>query len=270
MSNATNITALVTGASSGIGLAIARELAQRGYGLLLVSNQQQALESCCAELSATYKVPCRYFFADLTAPDAAQQVYDFCHREGLNISILVNNAGMLLFNEIVEAPPEKIQAIIQLHMYTPTMLCRLFGADMKQQRAGHILNVGSISAVLPYPGISIYGPTKTYLRYFSRALRGEMKLYNVSVTCVLPGATETALYDPNKVNLKLATQLGVMHPAAFVARRAVKSMLRGRAECIPGWLNKLTVALMPWLPMWMIHQIHRRTQLLATGKEVLG
>lgn len=263
-------TALVTGGSSGIGFALAKELAQRGFHLLLVSNQEEELGKCKQQIEQQFPIRCYTLYKDLSATNSAQEIFDFCTQNNLDISVLINNAGILLFSEIVATPVKKVNAILQLHMYTPTVLCRLFGEQMKNEGKGFVLNVSSISAVMPYPGISLYGPTKTYMRYFTRAFRNEMKRYNVNVTCLIPGATETALYDPNRINLSLAKNLGIMQTAETVARAGIKALLKNKAECIPGFLNKLTVWVLPLVPSWLIRQIHERTNLVRTGSNALG
>lgn len=262
--------ALITGGSSGIGWAMAHELAKRSYHLLLVSNQQESLAACKQEIEETYGVLCETLFADLAEPAAAQKVYDHCTTQQIAVEVLVNNAGMLVFSEVAEAPQEKVSAILQLHINTPTMLCRLFGAQMKTNRHGYILNVSSISAVMAYPGISLYGPSKTYMRAFTRALRTEMSVYQVAVTCVLPGATATALYDPQRVNISLAKKTGVMHDASFVARQSMAALFNNRAECIPGIMNKITVCLLPFVPYAVIRLIYRNTNLIQRGRQSLG
>jgi short-subunit dehydrogenase len=262
--------AMVTGGSSGIGFAIAKELAQKGFGIVLVSNQENELQQCCKEIETQFEVSCIALFKDLTAASAAQEIFDFCQTQELNVQVLVNNAGILVFSEVITAPTEKIHAILQLHIYTSVMLCRFFGEQMKPNKTGYILNVSSISSVMPYPGISLYGPTKTFMRYFTRALRSEMKIHAVKVCCLIPGATATGLYDPNKINLELAMKTGVMHTPEFVAAKAIKAMMNNKAECIPGWLNKLTVALLPLVPIWLIETIHRKTKLMEKGNQSLG
>lgn len=270
MSDRTQTLALITGGSSGIGLALAHEFARRRYDLLLVSNQQQALEDARATLERSYGIRCHILYLDLTAADAAQCIYDHCRARELTVDVLVNNAGMLVFSEAVKVPADKVNAILQLHIHTPTLLCRHFGAEMAARRSGHILNVSSISSVMPYPGISLYGPTKTYLRYYSRALRSEMRLDSVYVTCLIPGATVTGLYDPERVNIELAVRLGVMLPADYVATRAVRALLRNKAECVPGLLNKLTMVVMPLIPRWAIDAIARHSSLLRRGHSALA
>jgi len=262
--------ALITGGSSGIGLAIAHELAARGFSLLLVSNQSALLEQCKIEIEARHTVECHLLFADLSTENAARELFDYTKQQGFEVEILVNNAGMLIFAETAEIPTEKINIALQLHVSIPTLLCRLFGNEMKNRNSGHILNVSSISSVMPYPGISVYGPSKTYMRYFTRALRSEMKIYGVNVTCLIPGATATALYDPNKINLKLAMRLGIMQTPGFVARKAIRALFRKKAECIPGLINKLVVLVLPWIPAWLIYMIHKNTNLVQKGNESLG
>ncbi|MCF8259073.1 MAG: SDR family NAD(P)-dependent oxidoreductase [Flavobacteriales bacterium] len=262
--------ALVTGGSSGIGLAIAHRLAQRGHNLLLVGDREHELNPCAIDMERQHGITCHTLCIDLAATDAAQRAFDHCAAQGFEVDMLVNNAGMLLFSEAVLAPKARAAAILLLHVHTPTMLCRLFGEQMRANGRGHVLNVSSISAVMPYPGISLYGPTKTYMRYYTRALRNELKGHGVHVTCLLPGATETGLYDPKRVNIPLAKRLGVMHSPQFVAERAVNALLSDRAECIPGWVNRLTMMLLPAVPSWVIRFIHRSTGLTDTGQRALG
>lgn len=122
---------------------------------------------------------------------------------------------------------------------------------------------------MPYLGISLYGPTKTYVRYFTKALRSEMRIYGVKVTCLLPGATETDLYDPNKINLKLAKRLGIMKTAEYVAPKSIRALFRNKKEYIPGIINKLTVWFLPLIPSSVIYLIHKKTGLVKK-EEVLG
>ncbi|HPB53557.1 MAG TPA: SDR family NAD(P)-dependent oxidoreductase [Saprospiraceae bacterium] len=261
--------ALITGGSSGIGLAIGKELARRGYDLLLVSNQEARLAEVKLQIENEYGVDCSTIYIDLVDSLSAEKLFEYCASNKLKVDILVNNAGMLIFSEMISVGSERINAILGLHIHTPTMLCRLFGDKMKMRRDGHILNISSISSVMPYPGISLYGPSKTYMRYFSRAFRGEMKLYDVKVTCLLPGATETGLYDPRRVNLKLAKRLGIMQSPEFVARKAVNALFKNKQECIPGLINKLAVFFLPLIPSGIIYWIHRNTDLVKKGNEAL-
>lgn len=252
--------ALVTGGSSGIGKAIALELASRKYDLVLVSNQELELANSKLEIEKQYRNKCYTLNTDLSLPTAAEKVYNYCIDNNLQISFLVNNAGILLFSNVHEASTKKVETILQLHINTPTLLCKFFAKDMVARKSGYILNVSSISSVMPYPCISLYGPTKTFMRYFSQAMRVELQPHQVKLCCLIPGATATSLYDPSKVNLNLALKTGIMSQADFVAKKAIQDTLKNRGESIPGFMNKLTVWVVPLLPNFIIPLIYSRTK----------
>ena len=249
--------AVVTGASSGIGWHISKELAKKGYAIVAVSNQAELLAKLKFELEQEYQIQVLTIDIDLTKNDAAQNIFDFCQKENLTIEVLVNNAGILVYGEVISIELERTENILHLHMNTPVLLCRLFGEVMVNNQKGYILNVSSISAVMPYPLISLYGPTKAFLRHFSKALYIEMKRTNVNVTCLLPGATATALHDKDKINLSLAMKIGVMEKPEFVAKEGVTALFKKKRECIPGILNKLTVLFLPFLPTFIIRLIYK-------------
>lgn len=245
--------ALVTGACSGIGLSIARELKRRGYRLVLVSNRGPELGAAADTLEAVASV-----VIDLARPEAAAELIAELERRELEIDVLVNNAGFFFFGELAEAPEARVQAMLQLHVVTPTLLARHFAARMRRRRQGHLLFTSSISAWRDFPGIALYGSTKRYLLSLATALRSELKPWGVNVTVVAPGATLTQLYDPNVVPVALATRWGVMLDADTVARAAVKAMLARRALVIPGLLAKLFAWTAAWTPQWVIDLIRRR------------
>ena len=250
--------AMVTGASSGIGWHISRELAARGYSIVAVSNQVGQLNDLKSELEKDFQIDVLLVDCDLSQASAAESIFDFCRQAKLQVEVLVNNAGMFVYGEVAGADIEKVRAILHLHMNTPALLCRLFGAVMVENQSGYILNVSSISAVMPYPTISLYGPTKTFLRKFTRALRTELKVRGVSVCCLLPGATATALYDTKNINLSLAMRLGIMKKPDVVAKAAVNALFRKRAECIPGLLNRFIMGFVPLLPPSLIGFIYKK------------
>jgi short-subunit dehydrogenase len=230
--------ALVTGGCSGIGRAIAAELAALGYNLLLVSHQADALERTAGALRVAHRVDVETIVLDLARPEAARELHALVRRGGHDIDIVVNNAGVFFFGEAVDASPEQANRMLQLHVVTPSLLCTLLGRDMRARGRGHILIVSSISAWRDFPGISYYGSSKKYLRGFARALRSELGPYGVNVTCLAPGATATGLYDPSVVPVELARRLGVMMDPERVAAVGVRAMLAGRAECTPGLFNR--------------------------------
>jgi len=250
--------AVITGASSGIGWFVAVEMAKRGYSIVGVSNQAEALENLKSELQSKYKINVLTLYCDLAKNDAAEMIFNFCQQKNLRVDVLVNNAGILVYGELIRIDIEKTKNILQLHMDTPAVLCRLFADVMVKNRKGYILNVSSISSVMPFPVISLYGPTKTFIRHFTKALGFEMKGTGVHVSCLLPGATATALYDPEKVNLSRAIKLGVMKSPEDVANAGVDALFKNKAECIPGIINKIIILIVPILPHFLIDYIYRK------------
>jgi len=249
--------ALVTGGCSGIGRAIAAQLGARGYALVLVSHQADALARTAAALHAAHGVDVETIVMDLARPEAAGELHALVRRSGRDVDVLVNNAGMFFFAEAADAAPERANRMLQLHVVTPSLLCTLFGRDMRARQRGHILIVSSISAWRDFPGISYYGSSKKYLRGFARALRSELGVYGVNVTCLAPGATATGLYDPSVVPVDLARRLGIMMDADRVAAAGVRAMLAGRAECTPGVLNRAMRVLAAATPQAVVDFLRR-------------
>ncbi|MCW5907927.1 MAG: SDR family NAD(P)-dependent oxidoreductase [Chitinophagales bacterium] len=254
--------ALVTGGSSGIGLEIAMLLAQRGYALLLVSNEEKKLHQLAATLAKQFNVPVKTLCINLAQTHAAEQVYEFAANEGIEVEILVNSAGFFFFGQAVDADIEKAKAKIQLHVLTLSMLCTLFGKDMRQRKRGFILNISSISAFKDFPGIAYYGASKSYIKSFTRSLHTEMKLYNVHVTALCPGATATNLYDPNVIDVELGKKLGVMMPPHKVAKAGVEALFKNKPEVVPGVVTKLMLYAALLTPQWVIYQIRKHTKWL--------
>lgn len=144
--------AIVTGASSGIGLEYARELCSRGYDVVMVSNEEERLTRCAGELSQMYEVQTWPLYMDLSLPDAAEHLHGFCVALGLQVEVLVNNAGMFRFEHIVNLSVGVVQTMLMLHMNTVVLLCRYFGEDMRKRGKGYILNMSSMSAWVPLSG----------------------------------------------------------------------------------------------------------------------
>jgi uncharacterized protein len=254
--------ALVTGASSGIGWHFAELLAEKGYSVVAVSNQPERLTDLKKKLEQAGRIFVEIINIDLAQENSAMQVFEYCSSRNLEIEVLINDAGMFFFGESARVDSSRMKSMIMLHVLTPTLLCRLFGEQMISRSKGYILNVSSISAVMPYPGISIYGPTKAYLRHFTRALRTEMKFYGINVTCLMPGATDTGLYDAGKYKSSYLLKLGIMKKPVVVATKGLRALFRNRAECIPGLLNKFVIVILTVVPHFIISMINRKTNVV--------
>jgi len=262
--------ALVTGACSGIGLAIAHELGRRGYPLLLVSDRPARLAEAAAALQATHGVAVDVVGVDLARPDAAAQVVEAVSRRSLVVEILVNNAGIFAFGEVADSDAAQAQALLQLHVVTPSLLARHFARKMRERGRGYLLFVASIAAWGDFPGIALYGASKRYLRSFAAALREELAVYGVVVTCLAPGATATNLYAQTGVPVALARRLGIMRDPEAVARAGVRGMFAGRAVVVPGLGAKLMAGTMRSIPRWMVRLVRRHGGLLPRRPQGIG
>lgn len=258
--------ALVTGSSSGIGLAYAKELARRGYDLLLVSNEQERLQQVADELSKAFGVGALPLYMDLARPEAARELYDHCKKEHLEIEVLVNNAGVFFFDDLTEVAASRIETMIMLHVHTVTMLCHYFGAEMRQRGKGYILNMSSMSAWTPAPGISVYGASKSYLRKLSQMLRYELRGNGVYVTAVCPGAVATGLYNLSEKYQRLALRLGVMMTPERLARKAIRALFAHKDYILPGGINRFVILLLYLLPAQIIYWLKGHTKLYRYGR----
>ena len=242
------MVALITGGSSGMGLEFARQLAGRGYDLLLVSNKEDDLAKAYEELVHEYKVQIQTRFQDLSEPRAADDLFAWCQGKDILPDVLVNNAGMFFFKELEASDLARIQAMVNLHVTTVTRLCILFSQAMKERGSGRILIVSSMAAKLPTPGITIYSATKAYLRSFGKSLSFETKPYGVSVTTVCPAAIATPLYNLKDKWLRLGVRVRLIHTPQWLVRRALKAMFKGRRLINPSIMNVYLPVLIASLP----------------------
>lgn len=249
--------ALITGASSGMGLCYAKELARMGYNIIAVSNQPAELEAAVASLRTEYAIEAHAIYADLAERSAAKMLFDRCQSEGWEVEILISNAGMLLFSTLTNTVPERLATIIDLHCTTTTLLCRYFGEAMKQRGKGRILIMSSSTAWLPYPTISHYSATKAYLKNFAFALWYELHRYGVSVTAVFPGAVNTPFYKLSDKMRSRLSSLGVLMRPEAVAKRGIRAMMRGKRRLTPGLFTRLVVTICAILPARVLDIIIR-------------
>jgi len=252
--------ALVTGASSGIGLAISRELARLGYPLLIVSNEEEKITAIALEIQTEFKVNALSLYMDLARRDSAEKVFEYCGKNNIQTEILVNNAGIFFFRDVVGTQSGLMEKVIDLHVFTPSLLSRLFADQMiRENRTGYILNMASIAAWMMMPGITLYSATKSYLRCFSRAMRCETLDRGVSITTICPGAVATGLYGLAPHYMKLGIGLGIILTPERLARKAIKKMFRKKAEYIPGgFINRLFIFLVNALPEVFVRHLKKK------------
>jgi uncharacterized protein len=232
--------ALITGASKGIGAALAEELARRGFDVLLVARSETPLRNLAVRLGSTYGIRADYLVLDLATDTAAQQLFDWCQVKNYLVSVLVNNAGYGLSGPFEKHTVADHTDMLRVNVLTLVQLCGLFLPVLRQQPRGYILNIASSAAYQAVPGLTLYAASKSLVLQFSRGLHQELRKTTVSVTAVSPGATDTDFVIRAQIGekgRKAARQINMTTEA--VASLAVAAMLAGRAEVITGLLNRV-------------------------------
>lgn len=221
--------ALVTGASSGCGYEYARILAQKGYDLLIVSNED-AIHERADILRSDFPVNVISLVRNLGVQDAAKDLHNYCTDNDIEIEVLINNAGVYHDRDFMDDSEAFNMLIMNLHMITPAMLIYYFGQDMAKRGKGYVLNMCSVTADIAVQRLGSYGSTKAFLRNFSRSLYVEMKDKGVIITDMTPGAINTGLYNIKPWATKIGLLLGYIVQPNYLARRGVNAMFRGRAK----------------------------------------
>ncbi|MBO4475796.1 MAG: SDR family NAD(P)-dependent oxidoreductase [Bacteroidales bacterium] len=248
-------TALITGGSSGIGLEYSREFASRGYDLALVSNRAEDLEAAKESIQEEFGTTVHTLCADLSDAACAERVLAWCDSLGLQVEVLVNNAGMFFMEYLRPENLGKADTMMGLHVCTPTELCILFGARMKERGTGYILNMSSMTARIPAPGIAVYSASKAYLKSFSKSFSYEMRPFGVKVTTVCPAAVDTGLYPISPALRRTLRRIGIIRSPRWLVRRAVRALFRGRRTVSPGLTNAVVPALVAVLPPRLIDRL---------------
>ena len=225
--------ALVTGASSGIGRAIAVRLAADGSDLIVVARRQDRLEALAEEMRAAHGVKVDVIVTDVTDPDQLGELEDRLRTGGPSVDLLVNNAGMGGQGAFAELPLDRQDFQIRLNVLAPVRLTHAALGPMLAGGHGGVLNVSSIAALQPMPYVATYAATKAYLSSFSHALHEEVRRQGVTVTNLLPGFTTTEFHEAASMNRSIVPGLAWMK-ADTVARAGLRAVARGRAQCVPG------------------------------------
>lgn len=240
--------AVVTGASSGIGLCFSRRLAELGCNIVMVSNQQEELDRYSEEISREYGVKTYPYFLDLTAAGAAEQLAAHIDSLGITEDYVINNAGIFSFLPVCDTAPGKIDCFVKLHVAAVTEMSRVFATRMMARGHGRILNMSSMSCWMPMPGIAMYAATKAYIRVFSRALHYETRDSGVTVTVACPGGIATDLFGLPENLKKLAVNIGAIDTPERFVKKALKRMLKGKKQYINGIVNRLAIVFIAVLP----------------------
>jgi hypothetical protein len=248
-------TVLVTGASSGIGLELARCFAREGSDLVLVARTESALRTLATQLESSYDTTAHVYPADLAAPDAPQALYDRLAAGGLTVDVVVNNAGFGARGAVAELDLGRQLDMVQVNVTALTALTRLFLPGMLDRGHGGVLNVASTAAFQPGPYLAVYYATKAYVLSFSEALAEEVAGTGVTVTCLAPGPTETAFIErAGMQDANLFKAAAVMSPAE-VAMTGYDAFRQGRVLEIPGAANALAAFLVRFTPRALARKI---------------
>lgn len=249
--------ALITGASGGIGLALARELAARHHDLLLIARSGQRLEELADGLRQDFSVNVHTLALDLATPEAAAAVAQWVVSSGYPVDILINNAGFGSWGMYDEIPESEFQGMMQLNMVTLANLCRMLLPILKKEKRAYILNVSSTAAYQAVPTLSLYAATKAFVLVLTRGLNWELKGTSVSASCLSPGPTSTGFIDrANLGRIKERAEKFSM-TAEAVASLAVNGMFAGKPEIIPGFTNWLSAKLAEIVPKGIPERIAR-------------
>jgi short-subunit dehydrogenase len=248
---------LITGASAGIGAALADVFAERGHDLILVARRGDALNARAAEIERRFHVKVASFVEDLADAQGPRRLFDAVGGAGLEVEILVNNAGVGLYGKFAQTDLSAELKMIQLNVTTVAELTKRFLPGMIQRRSGRILNVASTAAFVPGPWMSIYYATKAFVLSFSEAINYELRPNGITVTTLCPGPTESE-FKVRAGSQRSRLFEAFLMDAPTVARVGYDAMMKGKAVAIPGLRNKLIPVAARLIPRPMIATMSHR------------
>lgn len=246
----TNKTALITGASSGIGESFARLLARDGCNLLLVARREDKLLALKQELEQAHNIQVQVLAQDLSLPGSARQLFDRTQALEIRVDLLINNAGFAQHGYLLDVPLTVHTQMIQLMVTTLTELTWLYASAMKQQGGGHILLVSSLLGFLPGPQFASYAGAKAFVLNFAESLARELRPHNINICALCPGGTATEFMDVSGQKIEGLRSLAIMSSEA-VARTGLNGVVRGKASVVPGLLYKIAVFAIRFVPRQM-------------------
>ncbi len=238
-------TALITGASGGIGEEFARVFAEKGYDLVLVARSEDKLKSIAKDLKKQYKTKVTVLVQDLSKSRSASKIYNEIKKKGIIIDAVVNNAGFGDFGVFVDEKLKTVTEMVNLNIASLTEMTFLFLNDMKERNSGSILNIASTAAFQPVPKMAVYGATKSYVLNFTEALHHELRETNINVSVLCPGPTVTGFFE--RANAQDVKFLNKGMDPKVVARIGYECLMKNKMTTIAGFKNKL-LSLSGYLP----------------------
>lgn len=247
--------AIVTGASKGLGKALAHQLAAKGYDLLLIARSEKLLVAEAEKISATQKVRVNILALDLTDARAGSTVYSWCVQHQFNPSVLINNAGYACWGFFDNLSIDQQQQMLQVNTGSLVSVTHALLPLLKTQPAAYIMNVASTAAYQAVPTMTLYAASKAFVKAFSRGLRYELRTSSVSVTCLSPGPMATNFIQQAGMEAMQETAKKFEMSAEVVAKTGLKAMFNKKSEIIPGLVNYLTVKFSNILPDALLEKI---------------
>lgn len=251
--------ALITGATVGIGYELAKLFARDGYHLVIVARNEEELQKTAASLKSGYDIEVETIAKDLFLPESPFELFDEVTRRNIRINVLVNNAGQGEYGEFVETDIQRELDIIQLNICSVVVLTKMFLKEMVERREGKILNLSSIAGKVPGPWQSVYHGTKAFIQSFTEAIRSEVKDAGITVTALLPGATDTDFF--HKAGMEESKVMDTkMSDPADVAKDGYEALMSGDDKVISGLKNKAQVAMANVTPDSMVADMMNKQQ----------
>lgn len=257
----THKTALITGASKGIGKEFSKIHAANGDNLVLISRSAEELRLLKLELEAQYNsIKIEIIVKDLSVISSAQEVYDEMKTKNIQIDYLINNAGIGDFGLFVDTPWNRYQQMIDLNVTTLSHMCHLFLSDMVLRKQGKVMNVSSTAAFLPGPMMAVYFATKSFVLHLSEALNNEVKESGVTVTAFCPGPTDTYFMEDSNMKISKLVRNKQLPSAYKVALSGYNAMIAGKEVKVFGFINKVIASSVSVLPRKWVVNITRKMQ----------
>ncbi len=250
-------TALITGASNGIGLELAKIHASKGGDLVLVARSKSKLDELKAVLEKQFNISVLNIVKDLSLPGAAKEIYGETARLNIQVDYLINNAGFGEYGMFAETNWKKEEQMINLNITALTQFTKLYLQDMIKRRSGKIMNVASTAAFLPGPAMSVYCATKAYVLHFSEAVANEVRDKGITVTTLCPGATETGFSEAGGFGESKIFKNKNLPVAKDVAGYAYASMLNGKTVAIHGIKNYILANAIRFIPRNIVTKVSR-------------